>query len=167
MKSVVIIRHGIAEDARAGQRDADRELTEEGSRAFERVARGLQTVLSPIHLIAASPLARTVQTAEILARIYGDPAFIRTDALAPGRRPKDLLDWVWQAPPNETIALVGHEPDLGHLLSFAVAGVDWTFWHADKGACALLSVPDNAEPGAAQLQWCLTPEQLQALAPTS
>jgi phosphohistidine phosphatase len=166
MKSVVIIRHGIAEDAGPGQRDADRELTEQGARAFEQGAKGLQTILSPIHLIATSPLVRTVQTAEILARVYSDPAFIRTDALAPGRRPKDLLDWLWQAPPNETIAIVGHEPDLGHLLSYAVAGVDWTFWHADKGGAALISAPDNAEAGAAQLEWCLTPEQLQALAPT-
>jgi len=164
MKSVVIIRHGIAEDAGPGQRDTDRALTDEGKQAFEEVARGLHTLLAPIHLIATSPLVRTVETAEILARVYNDPAFIRTDALAPGRRPKELLNWLWQAPPNETIALVGHEPDLGHLVSYALASVDWTFWHADKGGAALLSVPDNAEPGAAQLAWCLTPDQLRALA---
>ena len=166
MKSVLILRHGLAADAAAGQRDADRELTDAGARAFEKGAKGLRTQLDPIHLIATSPLVRTVQTAEILARVYGDPAFIRTDALAPGRRPKELLNWLWQAPPNETIALVGHEPDLGHLLSYALGGVDWTFWHAEKGGCALLSLPDSAEPGAAQLEWCLTPEQLQTLAAT-
>ncbi|HKJ71788.1 MAG TPA: phosphoglycerate mutase family protein [Gammaproteobacteria bacterium] len=165
MKSVAIIRHGIPEDAGPGQRDADRALTDDGARAFEQAAKGLRTVLDPVHLIASSPLTRAVQTAEILARTYSGPAFIRTDALAPGRRPKELLNWLWQAPPNETIALVGHEPDLGHLLSFALGRVDWTFWHPGKGACALLSITDNAEPGAAQLEWCLTQGQLQALAP--
>lgn len=166
MKSVLIIRHGVAEDAGPGQRDADRELTDEGARDFEQAAQGLQKVLAPIHLIATSPLVRSVQTAEILARVYHDPAFIRTDALAPGRRPKELLNWLWQAPPNEVIAVVGHEPDLGHLASYALGGVDWTFWHPDKGGCALLSIPDNADAGTGQLQWCLTPEQLRQLAAT-
>jgi phosphohistidine phosphatase len=166
MKSVLIIRHGIAEDAASGQRDTDRALTDEGKQAFGEVARGLHSVLTPVHLIATSPLVRAVETAEILARTYNDPAFIRTDALAPGRRPQELLNWLWQAPPNETIAVVGHEPDLGHLLSYALGGVDWTFWHAEKGGAALLSVPDNAEPGAAQLAWCLTPDQLTRLAAT-
>ncbi len=165
MKSVLIVRHGPAEDAAPGQADADRPLTPGGARAVEGSAKGMRQVLAPIHLIASSPYLRAVQTAEIVARVYSDPAFIRTDALAPGQRPKDLLGWLWQTPPNETVVLVGHEPDLGHLASFALAGVDWSFWHPDKAGACLLTLPDNADPGTAQLEWALSASQLQALGP--
>ncbi|MFA9459965.1 SixA phosphatase family protein [Thiohalorhabdus sp. Cl-TMA] len=164
MKSVILIRHGTAEDVAADGSDANRELTPEGVREVETVARGLHTQVSRVHLIASSPAKRAVQSAQTIARVFNDPAFIRTDVLAPGRRPQDQLGWLWQTPPNEIIVLVGHEPDLGHLLSLSVAGVDWTFFHFEKGGCCMLSVPDNAEPGTGRLNWALTTAQARALA---
>ncbi|MFP4561557.1 MAG: SixA phosphatase family protein [Thiohalorhabdus sp.] len=164
MKSVILIRHGTAEDVAADGRDESRELTPEGQREVEGVARGLRTQVPKLHLVASSPAQRAVQTAETVARIFNDPAFIRTDTLASGRRPRDQLGWLWQTPPNEVVALVGHEPDLGNLVALALAGVDWSFHHFAKGGACMLSLPDNAEPATATLQWALTPAQARALA---
>ena len=165
MKSVIIFRHGPAEEATRGQPDADRQLTKEGAEAVETAAKGMRRILQPVHLIASSPYLRAVQTAEIVARVYNGPAFIRTDALAPGQRSKDLLGWLWQTPPNETVVLVGHEPDLGHLASLALAGTDWSFWHPDKAGACLLTLPDSADPGTGRLEWALKVDQLRGLAP--
>src|SRR5690242_10606501 len=69
---VLAVRHAIAverEDfAKDGGTDALRPLTKTGRRKMRQAAEGLLTLVSKIDALAASPLTRAAQTADILAR---------------------------------------------------------------------------------------------------
>ncbi|MDW7656278.1 MAG: histidine phosphatase family protein, partial [Bacillota bacterium] len=66
---LILVRHGIAEDAGPGQPDADRRLTLQGKHRLSDAMPGLSRYLSGQKSIEiwSSPLSRAVETAEILA----------------------------------------------------------------------------------------------------
>ena len=69
MIRIYLVRHGIAVDHedRGNLDDDDRPLTGKGRRRFRRTARAFARLGEPLDFIFTSPLARAVQTAEILA----------------------------------------------------------------------------------------------------
>ncbi len=87
---LLIIRHAIAEDrdsfAGSGKSDDLRPLTDEGRAKMELGAAGLRALLPDITLLAASPLTRAQQTAEIVGKEYGLEIGATTDSLRPRRR---------------------------------------------------------------------------------
>ncbi|HEX2091644.1 MAG TPA: phosphohistidine phosphatase SixA [Longimicrobiaceae bacterium] len=166
---LLVIRHGIAEDrtefARTGQDDSFRPLTREGSRRMRRAARGLRRVVPRLGLLATSPLTRAVQTAEILADVYGGMELTEIPELAPDAHPSILLDRLrsLQVDPAEPVALVGHEPDLGRLASWLLSGQGRSFLPLKKGGACLLGFEELPEAGQAVLRWALAPGQLRRL----
>src|SRR3954471_16837400 len=72
---VLIIRHGRAGDpaefARSGMGDDLRPLTVEGRKRMRRNAEGLKAIVGKIDVIVTSPLVRTVETAQIVAKAFG------------------------------------------------------------------------------------------------
>ncbi len=115
---VYVIRHAIAEDAAAGQADADRELTEDGERKLRRVVKGLKRLDVELERIVSSPWKRAWETAALLRPIC-DTAPIGTDLLTQSPR-AELLALI--AEKNETTAVVGHEPWLGELVAWLAFG---------------------------------------------
>ena len=116
-----ILRHAMAEERSVSGRDADRELTPDGLRRAERVARGLAALEPSIELVLTSPYRRARQTAEPAARSLGLARHLReTRALEPGREPGEILEEV-RAEEAAGVLLVGHEPHLGALLGTLVA----------------------------------------------
>ena len=64
MIAVHLVRHGVAADAREGEPDAHRALTEKGRRRFRRLARAFARLTEgepAPSLILTSPLVRAVQ----------------------------------------------------------------------------------------------------------
>ena len=111
----------MAEERSASGRDSDRELTPDGLRRAERVARGLAALEPSIELVLTSPYPRARQTAEPAARSLGLARNLReTRALEPGRDPSEILEEV-RAEEVAGVLLVGHEPHLGALLGILVA----------------------------------------------
>jgi phosphohistidine phosphatase len=156
---VVLVRHAIAEERRAGLRDAARRLTPEGVEKLEKAAAGLKRLGVAPDRILTSPLTRAADTAAGRAEDLAPgqrPQSWR--ALAPGQPPQEVRD----ALPEEagTVVLVGHEPDLGELASWLLTGrtdgVPMPFRKAGAAAIEL-------EEGAATLRWMLAPRQLRAL----
>jgi phosphohistidine phosphatase len=173
---VLLIRHAIAEDravfAKTGQDDGLRPLTRVGRRKMRRAARGLLQTVPRIDLLATSPLKRAVQTADLVADAYGLQARggkgkrLRTAhvaALAPGKPPKDLLHWLQGQPADVTVALVGHEPDLGTFASWLLTGLQESFVPMKKGAACLLEFKKDVKAGRAELLWAMKPSQLRVL----
>ena len=117
---VWILRHAAAEERAASGRDADRRLTEEGTRRARAVGRGLASLDPGIAAIWTSPFARARQTAEAAARAL-EVEIRETRSLEPGRDPEDVLREL-RAEAFEAVLLVGHEPHLGALLGRLVAG---------------------------------------------
>ncbi|HEX9579309.1 MAG TPA: phosphohistidine phosphatase SixA [Myxococcales bacterium] len=116
MIHLYLVRHGAAEDA-AGIPDALRTLTAKARRRFRKAARSLARKSGAIDLVLTSPLVRAVQTAEILAGEVKHRAFAVLPELAPEHDVAAILKAVSRARKQGSIALVGHEPQIGRLLA--------------------------------------------------
>jgi phosphohistidine phosphatase len=166
---LLVIRHAIAEDkvefARSGKSDDLRPLTAEGRRRMRKGARGLRAVVPRLDVLATSPYVRAMQTAEIVAATYGDMPITSIDQLVPTRKPSALADWLRAHHDAETVAVVGHEPHLGELVSWFLVDGGEPLLELKKGGAVMLELDGRPRAGSAMLAWALTPLQLRMLAP--
>jgi phosphohistidine phosphatase len=160
---VLLIRHARAEERALLKRDRARALTVDGQRRMRKAARGLHALLPRLTKIATSPFLRARQTAEIVAAAYTGIDTVSLQALSPGALPHAVLDWLGEQPVEATLALVGHEPDLGRLAGMLLAGRPDSFVQFKKGAAALIEFTDAPAAGNGTLAWLLTAAQLAEL----
>jgi phosphohistidine phosphatase len=113
--TLVLMRHGVAEDPDARETDEARELTPEGLVAADAAARGLVALGVQPDVVVSSPLIRCRQTAGLVADAAGCP--LEDDArLAPGMTADDLLQIVIEHPDARTIVCCSHQPGLTYAL---------------------------------------------------
>jgi phosphohistidine phosphatase len=165
---ILIIRHGVAGEAKAGsgskgQEDALRELTRDGRRKMRKAAEGINRVVPSIDLIASSPLARASQTAEIVASAFGGVRVVQIAALSPRKPPAQLIEWLNAHPPQATVALVGHEPHLSTFLCWILTGLQESFVILKKGGAALIETSTPVAAGRGKLLWVMKPSQLRKM----
>lgn len=162
---LLIVRHAIADDRVAfgatGRPDAERPLTEAGRKKMRANARGLRAVVPSLDVLATSPFVRARQTADILAETFGVEVE-EVPALAHGGSPPTVLASLGGRH-GETVAVVGHEPDLGLLIGWLVTGKTTSLLQLKKGGAALLWFPDELAPGVAEIRWVLSPKLLRQL----
>lgn len=165
---LLVIRHAIAEDrdefARTGSNDDERPLTPFGKRRMRRNAVGLRRTASHIELLAASPLVRAQQTARIVAAEFQLHDIETIEALRPDRHPRELLVWLGKQSSDATIAVVGHEPHVGALVTWCVSGSESSGIVFKKGGAALIQFEGKPAGGSGRLHWFVTPAQLRNLA---
>lgn len=165
---LLVIRHAIAEDkkafAKTGRPDTERPLTKHGRTVMARVAEGLRTQVRSIDVLAASPLVRAAQTASIVAKEYGDLTVDTVPALAPQSPPAAFAAWLRTERKREVVAVVGHEPHLGMLITWLISGRRDSHVTLEKGGACMLEI--DGRPGAqcATLIWLLPPDVLAKLA---
>ena len=128
---------------------------------MKRGAAVLRRVVRSINVLGSSPLIRAMQTAEIIAKVYGEMDVVRVPALAPGKNPEEFRAWLRAQRPDASIAVVGHEPDLGELATWLLCGQRESRISIGKGGVCALELPGGADLGAAELHWLLTPELLR------
>jgi len=159
------VRHGPAGDRakwrRGGRPDAERPLTRVGRRKTRAAAAGLRAAAGRVGLVATSPWARAVQTAELVARACGGRVAARPE-LVPDRPFEELLAWL-SSRREGRVALVGHEPHLSRFASWLMTGGTRSALQLKKSQAALLDLP-RPTAGAATLVWSLAPRHLRALA---
>jgi phosphohistidine phosphatase len=165
--NLLVIRHAIAEDrarfAKTGEDDGLRPLTARGRKRMRAAARGLRRIVPEIDLLATSPLTRAVQTAEVVAAEYRNTKRAELPHLAPEKPVKVLLKWLQEQRPGSTVALVGHEPQLGVFVSWMMTGLEESFVELKKGAACMLALKDQVRAGRATLLWSLKPAHLRML----
>jgi len=164
---VLLVRHAKAE-ARSllglgAKRDARRPLTDAGRKRMRRAARALCKLVSKIDVLASSPLVRARETAEIIAGRYDGISVLDLASLSPGGSEQELLDWLREQPGDATIALVGHEPDLGVFASWLLSGGKLPFSPLRKGGACLIRFAETPVPGGGVLEWWLPPRLLDKL----
>lgn len=155
---VYVIRHAWAEkpDSSRWPDDSQRPLTEEGRRRFRRFARRLVKRGLNIRLIGTSPYLRCVETAEILMSATRETVCVEAvPALSPQGSFDELMDWLQKhaSDPKQNIALVGHAPDVGELISRLVGGGKFD---CAKGSVAAIEFKEQPKPGEGELLFLVT-----------
>jgi phosphohistidine phosphatase len=165
---LLVVRHAIAmereEWAPTGRPDSDRPLTDTGRRRMRKNARGLQRVSPRPDLIGTSPWLRAADTARVIAETLGVERMETIDAMLPDREPAVLADWLNDHEDLGAVAVVGHEPHLGELVTWLIGGKRGSNVEFKKGGATLLRFDGKVGAGAGLLMWHLTPSQLRGLA---
>lgn len=164
---LLVIRHAIAGDraewAKTGRPDGERPLTDEGRERMREIGRALQRLVPKLDLLATSPLVRAVQTAEIVNEAYDDLDVVDAPPLGHGGALDEVRAWL-ATRTESRIAIVGHEPDLGQLVSWFLLGDPSGGITLKKGGACLLRFAGPLDPGTAELRWFLPPKVLRQLA---
>jgi len=160
-----LMRHGPAEDHADSGLDGDRALSLAGRERVRSVAKMLWTIDEAPSHIASSPLARAVQTAEIVAitcklSARGGTVDVRRE-LSPGEAAEAVLIARRAAVEGKKrLLLVGHEPDLSSLAASLTGAFDLPF---DKAMVVALQLPAEGG-GKAHLRFVLDPKTLKVQA---
>ena len=164
--NLLLVRHAIAEDGEAfvtgGGSDAQRPLTEVGRKKMRKGANRLRAQLERIDLLACSPLVRARETADIIARAYGDIPIVERPELDYRNPPEAVLAWLAQCS-AETVVAVGHEPQLSRLSGLLLSGEPRSAIVFRKGGVAFFELPQRDAAGKGVLHWVLTAGQLRNL----
>jgi phosphohistidine phosphatase len=159
---IYILRHGIAEDAKAGMSDADRALTSEGKTRLMAVLRLATGARVAPTLILTSPLRRAVETAKIAAEVLGyKEKIVEVDALLPGANLKDVWDELRTHKSEAQVLLSGHEPQFGHLAAYLL-GAPSMLIDVKKGSLLRIDCDQFGAHPRGVLRWYLTPKLAQA-----
>ena len=192
---LLLVRHGIAEDRSEDRPDGLRALTPAGRRRTSAVLERAVALGLAVDRLVSSPLVRARQTAELALGAGLAPSLELATALEPGADPLPLLArWLASTPkavapqplgggrsagedlpavadsPRAlplSMALVGHEPDLGDLAATLLGAPPGSI-ALRKAGLALLVLPrsaqvriaDQAAASAWRLQLLLTPRAL-------
>jgi phosphohistidine phosphatase len=154
-----LVRHAKAEprDPHRWPADAKRPLTEDGIREFSRFVRTSRLLPGNVDVLATSPLVRAKQTADILHQVRTWPPAEEWKELEPNADPALLLERLAATKEADRIALVGHMPHIGRLLSLLTTGrTDGLSHKFRKGAVARVRLESPATlPG--RLDWLVPP----------
>jgi phosphohistidine phosphatase len=158
MPTLLIIRHGLAEDFRPGLKDSERALTEEGWAKTRAAMQGLVrrgfTPTRGFH----SPYRRAAETMVCLQEAAGAFPMESSLGLLPGARPSEADLWLRglmaEASPGAVLALISHQPLVSELI-FHLTGrsVDMK-----KASCTALTW----EPHGWQFQASFSPAELRS-----
>lgn len=152
-----VVRHGIAEERRAGLPDAERELTGKGKKRFSRCVEALVHLGVRFDRILTSPWTRAAQTAALMAPLADAEATVETGLT---RDPDEALLAALAELGDGAFAVVGHEPWLSELTDWLVTGEahgDERFRLKKGGVVHLRGEPT---PGGMELRALLPPKVL-------
>ncbi len=132
---LMFLRHGIAEDEGPDGSDFSRRLTDEGKREIEREAESMARIGLKPGIILTSPLARAVQTAEIVAKALGMTDRLREEPRLAGFSLEHLRTIATAHSDRRSIMLVGHEPSFSTVVGQLIGGANVRM---KKGALAVV-----------------------------
>ena len=162
---LLIVRHAIAFERNANRwpDDGARPLSPRGVIRARRAAVGLKKIAVRPGRVFASPLERTKQTAAILTQYAGWPRAIPCPQLLPGESPQALLALLARTR-GQRLAVIGHQPDLGRLISACLPGSPGSAaFELRKMAVALISFDDAPRASQGELRWLVPPKLLRSI----
>ena len=154
---IYLLRHGIAEDARPGQPDPERALTDGGREKLRRVLKQARKAGVAPSLILSSPYRRAVETADVAVEVLGYSGKVgRTRALTPEASPFDAWEEIRTRKDEPGILLASHEPLMSSLVAFLLGSPTL---QVDMKKAAIVRVDCDRFGAEARgvLKWMLTP----------
>ena len=153
---IYVLRHGIAENAAAGQPDSDRALTPEGREKLRRVLKRARAAGVEPSLILSSPYRRAVQTAEEAAEHLGySEKIVRIAALQPEASPFDAWEEIRARKDEPAVLLATHEPFASSMVAFLL-GTPALAVEMKKGALARVDCDRMGPHPRGVLKWLIT-----------
>jgi len=152
---VYLMRHGDAGDKHLWQgSDAERPLSELGIERTRAAAEHFaRTQFRPSKMMT-SPLARALQTADIVAEVLGVQECVEVDErLAPGFDIRAFRRILKENAGEERLLLIGHEPSLSAVIEEVMGGGAIIL---KKGGVARLDI-DELTPPRGRLAWLDAP----------
>jgi phosphohistidine phosphatase len=170
VRACYLVRHAIAEER--GPKwpdDTLRPLSGDGVRRMAQGVRGLAALGVTIDQVVSSPLVRARQTADLLAKglirrasgLRPAPVLVLPE-LAPEETPETTMRALAAATGARSVALVGHEPDLG-LLAAWLLGTDRPIPFKKGAVCRIDVRPWPARAGRGELVWFAPPRLLRRI----
>jgi phosphohistidine phosphatase len=157
-----VLRHAIAVEHEHTGRDSDRALTDEGRERMRRSTRCWDALGVVVDIILTSPYVRAHQTAEIAGHALGiTDRVVPCPGLAAGGSPATLVRAIAErCHDDHRVMIVGHEPDLGRLVSVLVCGDDGAGYRMKKAGLTKLAVEGLQAGRCAVLEWHLWPRHM-------
>ena len=146
---LILWRHAEAEP---GEPDHGRRLTSKGRKQAERMAAWLEHRLPETTRILVSPAERTQGTALALGR-----RFRISREVAPGASAASVLAAAGWPDAREPVLVVGHQPTLGEVAAFLLAGEE-AGWSIRKGAVWWLTNRTRLGQSGAVLKVAIGPD---------
>lgn len=151
---VYLVRHAESVDRIPEMPDSARHLTARGRVSFREMARLFREAGAHPARIVTSPFVRAVQTAEILAEtLHYDGEVAVAPQLSPGFDMEGMMAVLDGFPGEPEIVFVGHEPDLGKVLTRLLSLPKG--YAMRKGSIAALDLPDAGDRLRAVFAWLL------------
>jgi|WetSurMetagenome_2_1015567.scaffolds.fasta_scaffold508635_2 phosphohistidine phosphatase len=145
-------------------RDAERPLSHTGLQEAALAGKALALLEPALDAVLVSPLLRARQTGERLTSARKAPVRLEVSPLLePGFHPEAVLEELFLRWKDAAVALVGHQPDLGNLLSYLVSGdlsVEAAFRPGTIACAGISGTPQNF---GGRLEWLVSPELLHLL----
>jgi phosphohistidine phosphatase len=152
-----ILRHGIAEDPRPGQRDADRRLIPEGERKLKVVLKLAREAGVEPSRILASPYLRAQETAVVARAVLGvDEEIVTETSLTPEGTPVDVWSAIRDHRAVPSLLLSSHEPLCGYLTAYLLNSPRMVV-DVKKGALIRIDLDRFGPEPRGILRWMITP----------
>jgi phosphohistidine phosphatase len=162
-----LFRHGLALDreeaAKKQVEDSLRPLQIKGKEKTKEMARTLKEIDPEISMVISSPFLRAIETADIICEVFKIKEIHQSMDLLPSAVPQVFSAWLKKEVKNHSkVIAVGHDPHLGLLTSWLLAGSTISFTEIKKSGVVALSLENLADAGpkSAILKWMLSPKTL-------
>ena len=162
-----VLRHGEAgKRLPAGGKDSERALTVTGAEEVEQVAQGLSRLGVRLDLVATSPLKRSLQTAQIVAKTLKikKGKVEQWSQLKPEGSRLELYRKLGQFKPESSVLLVGHEPFLSNMVADMIFGNSSSGISLKKAGMAKIGLTSVHPKAKGELRWLLTPKHFRKMA---
>jgi phosphohistidine phosphatase len=163
---IYLMRHSLAQPLTetAMLDDESRQLTPDGEARAHLMGRALKRLGIKPQTIWCSPLIRAQQTARIVALELGEPFLVDTKpVLKPGMSASAFLDFL-RDNPCPTVLAVGHQPDIGDIVSFLLWDLVGARFPVQEGCVIGLDAPNVASREKIRMELLLSPEMAERIA---
>lgn len=154
---IYLLRHGIAEEGKPRQPDAERALTDEGREKLRRVLKRARAADVAPGVIISSPYRRAVETAdEAVAALGYKGKVVLSPALVPDAPPAAVWDEIRARRNESSILLSSHEPLMSSTVSYLL-GAPTLMVDMKKAALVRIDCEGFSSAPCGVLKWMLTP----------
>jgi phosphohistidine phosphatase len=160
---LLILRHGEANQNSNLTGDFKRSLTMEGKQEIVEIANGLKSLEVEIDTILTSPLLRSKQTAEIVAKSLKYKSKIEEiDSLKPEGNRLEFYSLLSKFKQDSVVLAIGHEPYLSEMIGEAISKSECQI-DLKKGGLARVRILSTHPKIKGNLRWLLTPKHLKKM----